>query len=38
MNQWLDINASQNANQEADANNYQLNSYIDDLNDEIVLL
>lgn len=38
MKNWLNINASQNANQEADNNNYQLNSYIDDLDEEIELL
>ena len=30
MDEWLDINMTQNANQEAQATNYQLNSIIDD--------
>ena len=36
MVEWLDINATQNANQEAQATNYQLNSIIDDLGDGIL--
>lgn len=35
MNNWLDLNKTQNANQEADNTNYRLNSVVDDANEEI---
>ena len=33
MNDWLDVNKFQNANQEADNNNYSLNVVISDLDE-----
>ena len=34
MENWIDINKNQNANQEADNNNYTLNTVIDDVGEE----
>lgn len=34
MENWIDLNKSQNANQEADNNNYTLNTVIDDIGEE----
>lgn len=34
MDDWLDIDSFQHANQEGDNNNYSLNSFIDDVGDE----
>ena len=36
MDNWLDLNKTQNANQEGDQANYRLNIIIDDLGDEII--
>lgn len=36
MENWLDIDKFQNAQQEGDGNNYSLNVVVDDLNDEIL--
>ncbi|GBU09237.1 ribonucleoside-diphosphate reductase subunit beta [Gammaproteobacteria bacterium] len=38
MDNWLDLNKTQNANQEADNNNYSLNSVVNDIDDEILML
>ncbi|OYQ72572.1 ribonucleotide-diphosphate reductase subunit beta [Wohlfahrtiimonas sp. G9077] len=35
MDNWLDLNKTQNANQESDNTNYRLNSVLDDSEDEI---
>ncbi len=35
MDNWLDLNKTQNANQESDNTNYRLNSVLDDSGDEI---
>ena len=36
MDEWLDINATQNAQQEGDSANYLLNIIVDDLGDEVL--
>lgn len=36
MDNWLDLNRTQNANQEGDQANYRLNIIVDDLGDEII--
>ena len=36
MDDWLDIDKFQNAQQEGDGNNYSLNVVVDDLDDEIL--
>lgn len=36
MDGWLDLNKTQNANQEGDQTNYRLNIIVDDLNDKII--
>lgn len=36
MDNWLDLNKTQNANQEGDQANYRLNIIVDDLGDEII--
>ena len=36
MDNWLDMNKNQNAQQEADSANYSLNIIVDDLGDEII--
>lgn len=38
MQEWLDINMTQNANQEAQATNYQLNSIIDDAGTGVIII
>lgn len=36
MENWLDLNKTQNANQEGDQANYRLNIIVDDMSDEII--
>lgn len=36
MDNWLDLNKTQNANQEADNNNYSLNTVLNDIDDDIL--
>ena len=37
MDNWLDLNKTQNANQEADNNNYSLNTVLNDIDDDILI-